>query len=121
MSGVWRFARYRWRERTPGDTLPRYETLRTRLHQPLIVLPILWWLARRGDVWRGLAIGVSLHLLMDYLEWPRAAAAVWRAGGSCPRCGRRRRLEPLWVRDGSRRGHWTATCRPCREQPAMVY
>lgn len=121
LSGVRRFARYRGRIPVAGDTLPRYESLRTRLHQPLLTLPLLWWAARFGQLWRALAIGVSLHLLLDYLAWPWAAAAVARAGGICPYCGRRRQLEAVIERRDGRPQRWAAACRSCRERAAMVY
>ncbi len=70
-SGDWSIAgalcynRYRHQKRVPGDTRPRYGSLRSWVHQPLLILPPLWWLARRHRALQPVAMGVTLHLMLD--------------------------------------------------------
>lgn len=120
VTGALRYDRYRHRLVTPGDTRPRYGSLRSLLHEPWLLLPLIWGLALRRTVLRPVAIGLSLHLLLDYLDWPRHALARLRAGGRCEGCGRRgRRLEVRCRREtGVRR--YEVLCRACREQARSV-
>jgi hypothetical protein len=70
-----------------GDTRPRYGSLRSIAHQPLLTLPVAWLLALAWPALRPLALGLSVHLALD-LHLPRFRRAVWRrAGGRCERCG----------------------------------
>lgn len=87
VSGALRYDRYRHRLIRPGDSRPRYGPLRSPLHKPWLVLPPLWYAAARRPALRPLALGLSLHLLLDHLEWPWHAAALRRADGRCDRCG----------------------------------
>jgi hypothetical protein len=111
--GALHYDRYRHRHPRPGDTRPRYGSLRSWLHQPLLVLPPLWALARRRAALRPLALGLSLHLLLDQYDLP-VRVLVWaRAGGRCEGCGRRGRR--LSVHRSGRLGSYSywVTCAPC--------
>jgi hypothetical protein len=83
-------ARYnRWRHQRPrrGDTRPRYGSLRSVAHRPLLTLPLIWGLALRWSWARPVAFGLTLHLALDIpplnLDW-----RIWRRSrGRCERCG----------------------------------
>jgi hypothetical protein len=83
-------------------------------------MPAVWALAAHRTALRPLALGLSLHLLLDYLYWPRYTLAFLRSGGRCERCGRRdRRLTVHWRRE------WGAPelrtlCRPCFERHPAI-
>jgi hypothetical protein len=62
------YNRYRHCTIAPGDTRPRYGKLRSWLHQPLLVLPAIWMLARRRSALRPVAQGLTLHLALDLTE-----------------------------------------------------
>src|SRR5689334_9024586 len=73
---------YRRRNRR-GDTLPDYGPLRSIVHRPELTIPLVWLLAHSWPALRPLAVGVTLHLLMDMsplrFDW-----RVWRrARGRC--------------------------------------
>ena len=115
LSGAIQYDRYRNRPGGRGDTRPRYGSLRSWIHQPGL-LPFLWLLALNRPALRPLTLGVSLHLLLDYLEWPRFFLAYRRSGRRCERCGRRdRQLTVHRWRDRSGMAFHTL-CRPCYEQ-----
>lgn len=88
VSGALRYDRYRHRAPVRGDSRPRYGPLRSLLHEPLLLLPTAWLLARRHPALRPAALGLSLHLLLDYVYWPRDALLRRRARGRCQVCGR---------------------------------
>ncbi|MEI7768887.1 MAG: hypothetical protein WCI67_02810 [Chloroflexales bacterium] len=113
VSGALAYNRYRHEIGIIGDTRPRYDSLRSWLHNPLLLLPPLWDAAARRPALRPVAIGLTLHLLLDYLWWPRYTLAFWRAGRCCERCGRSdRRLTVHWSRAwGDSKMH--ILCRPC--------
>lgn len=86
-AGALRYDRYRHRSPRPGDTRPRYGSLRSILHQPQLTLPLLWLASRAWPELRPLAGGVALHLALD-LPFLMFDLRVWRrAGGRCERCG----------------------------------
>jgi hypothetical protein len=85
--GALRYDRRRGRRIRPGDTRPRYGSLRSVLHRAALTIPLAWLAAHRRPALRPLAIGVTLHLAMDisllHFDW-----RVWRrARGHCERCG----------------------------------
>ncbi|RRR65379.1 MAG: hypothetical protein EI684_23355 [Candidatus Viridilinea halotolerans] len=70
--GAWRYDCYRHGLIPPGDHRPRYGSLRSWLHQPLLTLPLLGLLVRRWPGLRPVAYGVALHLLLDQGWWSSA-------------------------------------------------
>ena len=87
VTGALAYDRYRHRIRIVGDTRPRYGPLRSWLHNPLL-LPPLWDVTARHPSLRPVMIGMTLHMLLDYIWWPRYTLAFWRAGSRCECCGR---------------------------------
>lgn len=86
--GALRYDRWRKRPIRPGDTRPRYGSLRSVLHRPLLTIPLAGVLALAWPAARPLALGLTLHLLMDVPWTTRLDWRVWRrAGGRCERCG----------------------------------
>ncbi len=65
------YDRYRHYKPVPGDTRPRYRQLRSCLHQPLVLLPLLWWHGRQQRWLRPVAMGVTLHLALDTVDLAR--------------------------------------------------
>ncbi|PDV99797.1 hypothetical protein [Candidatus Chloroploca asiatica] len=63
--GALRYDRYRHLPLQPGDHRPRYGFLRSWLHRPLLSLPLCWGLAWRYPALRPVALGVTLHLILD--------------------------------------------------------
>ena len=88
--GALHYDRYRNRPAGLGDTRPRYGTLRSWLHRPLLVLPLCWWLAQRLPLLRPVALGLSLHLLLDYWQLPLEWRAIVGARSRCEHCGQPR-------------------------------
>jgi hypothetical protein len=85
--GALRYDRRRGRPIQPGDTRPRYGSLRSIVHRAALTIPLAWLAARQWPVLRPLAAGVTLHLIMD-LPPLRFDWRVWRrARGHCERCG----------------------------------
>jgi hypothetical protein len=85
--GALRYDRRRSRPIRPGDTRPRYGSLRSIVHRAALTIPLAWLIARRWPTLRPVAAGVTLHLAMDVsplrFDW-----RVWRrAQGHCERCG----------------------------------
>lgn len=116
--GALRYERYRHRGMGAGDNRPRYGSLRSWLHQPLPVLAAAWaGVARERRLWP-IALGLSLHLLLDFADWPNHYRAKLRAGGVCQGC-RRRGLRLHATRRG-RQGSYTyrALCAACLERAA---
>jgi hypothetical protein len=120
MTGAIIYNRYRHKIGILGDTRPRYRSLRSWLHNPLLLLPPLWAGAARRPSLRPIALGLTLHLLLDYIWWPRYTLAFWRAGRRCERCGRsNRRLMVHWNQAW---GHpkMRTLCHPCFEISARA-
>lgn len=125
-SGQWNpiaamsYDRWRYLPRTASDRRQRYGSLRSIFHRPWLTLPLIWGLAARWPAAQPAAIGVTLHLALDFpylqLDW-----RVWRrAAGRCERCGaygRRRRVIRLRSpRAGGARwalGNRAAWCQSC--------
>lgn len=112
VAGALRYDRYRHTRIGAGDTRPRYGSLRSWLHRPWLLLPIVWLGATRRPALRPLALGLSLHLGMDYAYWPGDALTHLRARGRCANCGKQRRLEIRRIRRGKRLER-QAVCRIC--------
>ncbi|WP_298820427.1 hypothetical protein [Chloroflexus sp.] len=116
ISGALSYNRYRNRLPWRGDNRPRYGSLRSWLHQPLLVLPPLWTLTQRWPRLRPFAIGVTLHLLLDHVSLPFIWAAYLRSRGRCSHCGSHQHVEVYRRprRDDHRLG-WIALCRRCSD------
>lgn len=116
--GALRYNRYRHHGEGPGDTRPRYGSLRSLLHQPWLLLPPLWLLALARPWLRPVAFGLSLHLLLDQYDSPLRLVARIRAGGRCFVCRRDGRSVSVhrfrW--NGSRR--YIVLCKACTELTA---
>lgn len=88
--GALRYNRRRTRRIRPGDTRPRYGPLRSVLHRKRLTIPLVWLAGMGLPPLRPVAVGITLHLLLDtpftlMFDW-----RVWRrAGGRCERCGTR--------------------------------
>ncbi|NTV63507.1 MAG: hypothetical protein HGA65_08230, partial [Oscillochloris sp.] len=116
VEGALVYNRYRHHPGELGDARPRYGTLRSWLHKPLLLLPPLWVAASARPALRPVAIGLSLHLLLDYLWWPRYTLAFWRSGRRCESCGRSdRKLTVHWRRTWGD-PELRTLCRPCFER-----
>lgn len=92
-SGDWnpvsalRYDRRRHRPPRRGDTRPRYGSLRSIGHEPLMVLPLVWLVALLWSPLRPIAAGLTVHLALD-LHLPRYDWRIHRrANGRCERCG----------------------------------
>lgn len=96
ISGALHYDRYRHRRPGPGDTRPRYGSMRSWLHRPVLVLPPLWWLAHQRPCLQPVALGLSLHLLLDHRLLPYELYARARARGRCQHCGQRAALQSRW-------------------------
>ncbi|MBX0327174.1 hypothetical protein K2Z83_05705 [Oscillochloris sp. ZM17-4] len=115
VAGALVYNRYRHDPGLAGDSRPRYGPLRSWLHNPLLLLTPLWVAASRRAALRPVAIGLSLHMLLDYIWWPRYTLAFWRAGRRCAGCGRTdRRLTVHWRRAWGE-PEMRTLCRPCFE------
>lgn len=114
ISGALVYNRYRNRLPRHGDNRPRYGSLRSWLHRPLLVLPPLWMLAQRYPWLRPFALGITFHLLLDHLPLPLIWAAYLRSGGQCGHCGSRQSLD-IYRRPRAHdcRMHWIVLCRQC--------
>lgn len=114
--GALRYNRYRGRRYTAGDTRPRYGSLRSWLHNPWLALPLAWAWAGACPAARPLALGLSLHLLLDHVDLPWRIQARLRAGGACQSCGRRgARLSVYRSRDAAG-ARYLALCRVCGQR-----
>lgn len=118
VSGALVYNRYRSRALLPGDARPRYGTLRSWIHRPLLMAPLLGWLALRCAPLRPALYGILAHLLLDHIAAPREWLAWWRAGRRCIRCGRRQRLVVVRLRSGQPADRPAATpftvlCKAC--------
>src|SRR5262245_54838746 len=63
--GALRYDRRRARPIRPGDTRPRYGSLRSVIHHAALTIPLAWLIASRQPALRPLASGLTLHLAMD--------------------------------------------------------
>lgn len=116
IAGALRYDRYRHRRRPPGDSRPRYGGMRSWLHEPWLLLPPLWAAAWGRPALRPVALGLSLHLLLDNWDLPARLVARARSGGRCDVCGRRGlRLD---VHRSGRLGDYSygVLCRACAER-----
>lgn len=120
------YDRYRNHPLRPGDTRPRYGSLRSWVHRPpvLFLLLLTAVLSRRL---RPLAIGLSLHLLLDHMYAPLSWPVLWRASGRCELCGtptRQLRIHHIvHPFDGGRLSmeNSVALCRTCHRRAARSY
>jgi hypothetical protein len=86
LAGALRYDRRRHRPPRPGDTQPRYGSLRSVIHRAWLTLPLAWLLALAWPSLRPLAAGVTIHLALD-LHLPHYDRRAWRrAEGRCERC-----------------------------------
>ncbi len=117
ISGALHYNRYRNRLPWPGDNRPRYGSLRSWLHQPLLALPPLWALVRRWPQLRPFAIGVTFHLILDHIPLPFIWLAYLRSGGHCSNCGSSQRIA-VYRRPRRHDGRmaWIALCQRCAEK-----
>lgn len=120
------YNRYRNRPRRPGDTRPRYGPLRSSLHRPIMLLPLLA-LAYGSPKLRPVALGLTLHLLLDHVQTPLDWLMRRRAHGHCELCGKRSRslkvhhiVHPL---DGGKRTPENSVilCPCCAKRAADAY
>ena len=85
---AWRHDSQRHAPLHPGERRRSYGPLRSPFHDARLTLPLAWLLSWRWPALRPIAIGVTLHLALDFpflrLDW-----RVWRrAQGRCENCGR---------------------------------
>jgi hypothetical protein len=86
LDGALRYDQRRHARIRPGDTRPRYGSLRSIAHRPWVSLPIMWLLAAAWPMVRPLALGLTIHLAMD-THFPHYNRHAWkRARGRCERC-----------------------------------
>jgi len=114
--GALRYNRYRGRRYTAGDTRPRYGSLRSWLHTPWLALPLAWAWAGACPAARPLALGLSLHLLLDHVDLPWRLQARLRAGGACQSCGRRGAPLSVYRFGHAARARYLALCRACGQR-----
>lgn len=118
--GALRYNAYRHRRARPGDNRPRFGPLRSWLHDPLLMASLCLAGAQALPGLRPVALGLGLHLLLDYAPWPAFAAERLRARGACRSCGRAGgRLYVVRMRRDGRRSS-TALCRSCAEAAGAV-
>ncbi|NNJ10091.1 hypothetical protein EKD04_007105 [Chloroflexales bacterium ZM16-3] len=116
VAGALTYNRYRHDPGIDGDTRPRYGPLRSWLHNPILLLTPGWVAASRHPAIRPIMIGLSLHLLLDYIWWPRYTLAFWRAGKRCASCGRSDRKLTVYWRRAWGEPEMRTLCRPCFER-----
>lgn len=110
LAGALRYDRRRHMRIRPGDTRPRYGSLRSVVHRPWLSLPVVWLLAWAWPALRPLALGLSVHLALD-THLPHYDRQAWRrAHGRCERCNLPGlELEVYWVVPPHRGGDRFAT------------
>lgn len=114
--GALRYNRYRGRNYTTGDTRPRYGSLRSWLHNPWLALPLAWAWAGACPAVRPLALGLSLHLLLDHVDLPWRIQARLCSGGACQSCRcRGARLSVYRFRHAAG-VRYLALCRACGQR-----
>lgn len=125
LPGALRYMRYR---NDPGgmrDRRPRYGSLRSTAHHPLAGLALAL-LAARLPLLRPVAIGIGLHLLLDWSYMPRQWYYFWKAGWRCALCGHQRQLRLHAIIHSCEGGRNTADnlavlCRACDRDASAWY
>jgi hypothetical protein len=85
--GAWHYNGWRLMPRSTADTRRRYGPLRSIFHRPWLTLPLIWSISARWAAVRPAAIGITLHLALDF-PFLQLDRRVWRrAGDCCERCG----------------------------------
>jgi hypothetical protein len=116
LAGALNYDRYRYRPGGAGDNRPRYGSLRSWLHLPFLVLPLGWLAAYLWRPTTPLALGLTVHLVLDNVDWPMQHWLLVRAGHRCQHCGRfGPRLHILTVRYGGA-WHRSVVCRVCADR-----
>jgi hypothetical protein len=116
LAGALQYDQYRHTRPGEGDTRPRYGSLRSWLHRPELLLP-LWWLARVLPILRPIALGITLHLLLDHRYLPEELLVLAQARGRCARCAQAARLKTRWAWQPEQgRRVLIAVCEACIEQ-----
>jgi hypothetical protein len=118
--GALRYDEWRHTPRTAADTRRRYGRLRSIFHCPWLTLPLIWSISVRWAAVRPAAIGITLHLALDF-PFLQLDRRVWRrAGARCERCGahvrKRQIVYVLPPRHGGARwalNNRAAWCRAC--------
>ncbi|MGQ9928415.1 MAG: hypothetical protein ACUVS4_16305 [Chloroflexaceae bacterium] len=114
--GALRYNRYRGRHYTAGDTRPRYGSLRSWLHTPWLALPLVWAWTGACPAVCPLAVGLSLHLLLDHVDLPWRLQAWLRASGACQSCGRRSMRLSVYRFRHAARARYLVLCRACGQR-----
>lgn len=120
------YDRYRNRPSRPGDTRPRYGSLRSWVHHP-IMLPILAWVIAKVPLLRPIAIGLLLHLTLDHMFDPLLWPVYWRAKGRCELCGTETKKTRIhYIVHPVDGGTWkpnnmVVLCRSCHRKAAAAY
>lgn len=91
--GALRYDRRRGGRPRPGDTRPRYGSLRSAAHRAPLTLPLVWAGARVApQLLAPVALGLTLHLAMDTPWAMLLDYRIWaRSRGRCEQCGSRSR------------------------------
>jgi 5-methylcytosine-specific restriction endonuclease McrA len=119
------YDQYRNHPRRRGDNRPRYGSLRSWLHEPALIPPLL--LAAALLPWlRPVALGLALHQALDHTSIITRMRVAARAGGRCELCGATDRplahhpiVHPF---DGGRgMQNLVALCEPCRRRARDSY
>lgn len=110
LHGALRYDKRRHTAIRPGDTRPRYGSLRSIVHRPWLSLPVVWLLAWAWPIVRPLAVGLTIHLALD-THLPHYDRQAWeRAAGRCERCNLPDlELEVYWIVPPDRGGDRFAT------------
>ena len=125
LSGALVYNRYRNRPQHRGDNRPRYGPLRSWLHEPAVLPPLLV-LAYHLPLLRPIALGMCVHLMLDHWHMATAMRVGLRARGRCELCEQRRPLRNHFVRhplDGGSASadNIVALCKPCRRAARDSY
>jgi hypothetical protein len=123
--GALHYNSYRHRPGGLRDPRPRYGSLRSKAHHPGFGLA-LGLLAWRWHRLRPLALGVALHLALDWSHAPSQWRRFWRAGWRCSLCGSSRKLRVHAIvhrLDGGRRDeqNLTVLCGSCAKAAERYY
>lgn len=103
--GALHYDSYRNRPRGRHDKRPRYGSLRSIVHHPMVGVS-LGLAALPLPVLRPLALGIGLHLTLDYSHVVTELPLRWAAGWRCQLCGSQRGLRVHMIvhrLDGGRR------------------